>query len=42
MKRGRLALVVVVVALIAAFFAFGLDRYFTLEFFKAQQAAIDA
>ncbi len=42
MKRGRLALVVVIVALIAAFFAFGLDRYFTLEFFKSQQAAIDA
>jgi pyruvate/2-oxoglutarate dehydrogenase complex dihydrolipoamide dehydrogenase (E3) component/uncharacterized membrane protein YdjX (TVP38/TMEM64 family) len=42
MKRGRLALVVAIVALIVAFFAFGLDRYFTLEFFKSQQAAIDA
>ena len=42
MKRGRLTLVVVIVALIAAFFAFGLDRYFTFEFFKSQQAAIDA
>jgi uncharacterized membrane protein YdjX (TVP38/TMEM64 family) len=42
MKRGRLALVVVIVALIAAFFTFGLDRYFTFEFFKSQQAAIDA
>jgi len=42
MKRGRLALVVVIAALIAAFFAFGLNRYFTLEFFKAQQAAIDS
>jgi pyruvate/2-oxoglutarate dehydrogenase complex dihydrolipoamide dehydrogenase (E3) component/uncharacterized membrane protein YdjX (TVP38/TMEM64 family) len=42
MNRGRLALVVVIVALIAAFFAFGLNRYFTFEFFKAQQAAIDA
>ena len=31
----------VIVALVAAFFAFGLDRYFTLDFFKAQQAAID-
>jgi len=42
MKRGRLALVVVIVALIAAFFTFGLDRYFTFDFFKSQQAAIDA
>jgi pyruvate/2-oxoglutarate dehydrogenase complex dihydrolipoamide dehydrogenase (E3) component/uncharacterized membrane protein YdjX (TVP38/TMEM64 family) len=42
MKRGRIALVVAIVALIVAFFAFGLDRYFTLEFFKSQQAAIDA
>src|SRR3990172_11619718 len=42
MKRGRFTLVVVIVALIAAFFAFGLDRYFTFEFFKSQQAAIDA
>jgi len=42
MKRGRLALVVVIVALIAAFFTFGLDRYFTFDFFKSQQAAIGA
>jgi len=42
MKRGRLALVVVIVALIAAFFAFGLDRYVTFEFFRSQQAAISA
>ena len=42
MKRGRIALVVVLAVLIAAFFAFGLDRYFTLDFFKSQQAAIDA
>jgi len=41
MKRGRLTLVVVIAVLIAAFFAFGLDRYFTLEFFRSQQAAID-
>ncbi len=42
MKRGRIALVVVLAVLIATFFAFDLDRYFTLEFFKSQQAAIDA
>jgi pyruvate/2-oxoglutarate dehydrogenase complex dihydrolipoamide dehydrogenase (E3) component/uncharacterized membrane protein YdjX (TVP38/TMEM64 family) len=33
---------VVIAALIAAFFALGLNRYFTLEFLKAQHAAIDA
>ena len=42
MNRGRIALLVVIAALVAAFFAFGLDRYFTLDFFKSQQAAIDA
>ena len=42
MKRGRLALVVVIVALIAAFFAFGLDRYFTFEFFRSRQLEIDS
>ncbi len=41
MKRSRLALIVVIAALIAAFFALGLHRYFTLEFFRSQQAAID-
>ncbi len=42
MSRGRIALLLLLVALIAAFFAFGLDRYFRLEHFKAQQAAIEA
>jgi dihydrolipoamide dehydrogenase len=32
----------VLAVLIAAFFAFDLHRYFTFEFFKAQQAAIEA
>src|SRR3970282_345457 len=41
MKRGRLAVVVVIVALVAAFFAFGLDRYFTFEFFRSRQLEID-
>jgi dihydrolipoamide dehydrogenase len=41
MKRGRLALVVVIAALVVAFFAFDVGRYFTLDFFKSQQAAID-
>lgn len=40
MSRGRIVLLIVLVALIAAFFAFGLQRYLTLEYLKAQQAAI--
>ena len=42
MNKNRLALIVVIAALVAAFFAFDLGRFFTLEFFKSQQAAIDA
>jgi pyruvate/2-oxoglutarate dehydrogenase complex dihydrolipoamide dehydrogenase (E3) component/uncharacterized membrane protein YdjX (TVP38/TMEM64 family) len=42
MKKSRLFLVAAIVALIVAFFAFGLDRYFTLELFKSQHAAIEA
>ena len=38
----RLALFALIAATVAAFFAFDLHRYFTLDFFKAQQAAIDA
>ncbi|MEO8629638.1 MAG: FAD-dependent oxidoreductase, partial [Betaproteobacteria bacterium] len=41
MTRGRIALLVVLIALIAAFFAFHLERYFTLEFMKAQQATFE-
>ena len=42
MTRSRLALAVAIVALIAAYFLFDLGRYFSLETFKSQQAAIDA
>jgi pyruvate/2-oxoglutarate dehydrogenase complex dihydrolipoamide dehydrogenase (E3) component/uncharacterized membrane protein YdjX (TVP38/TMEM64 family) len=42
MKKSQLLTVIAIAALIAAFFAFDLDRYFTLEFFKSQQQAIDA
>jgi pyruvate/2-oxoglutarate dehydrogenase complex dihydrolipoamide dehydrogenase (E3) component/uncharacterized membrane protein YdjX (TVP38/TMEM64 family) len=42
MTKGRLALLIALAALIAAFFVFDLGRYFSLEFFKQQQAAIDA
>jgi uncharacterized membrane protein YdjX (TVP38/TMEM64 family) len=40
--RGRWVALAIFAALIAAFFALGLQRYFTLENFKAQQAAIEA
>jgi len=39
--KSRLALAAALTALIAAFFAFDLHRYFTLDFFRSQQAAID-
>ena len=42
MSKSRLALVAVLTAVIVAFFAFDLYRYFTFEFFRSQQAAIDA
>ncbi len=38
----RLALLALIAIAIAAFFAFDLHRYFTLEYFRTQQAAIDA
>ncbi len=41
MKKNRVLLMVIIAVLIAAFFAFDLNRYFTLDFFKSQQAAID-
>ena len=42
MTRSRWIAVAVVAALAVAFFALGLHRYFTLEFFKQQQAAIES
>ena len=42
MTRSRLLLAVLLVALIAAYFAFDLGRYFSLDFLKSQQTAIDA
>ena len=38
----RLVVLVVIAAAVAAFFAFDLKQYFTLDYFRAQQAAIDA
>jgi uncharacterized membrane protein YdjX (TVP38/TMEM64 family) len=42
MTRGRWIALLVLVVLVIAFFALHLNRYFTLEYFKSQQAAIEA
>ena len=42
MKPGRLILLLLFVALVAAFFAFDLGGYFNLEFLEAQRDRIDA
>ncbi|MEW5710184.1 MAG: FAD-dependent oxidoreductase [Pseudomonadota bacterium] len=42
MTKVRLIVLLALAGLVAAFFAFGLDRYLTLEHFRAQQAAIVA
>ncbi len=41
MTRGRIALLLALAALLAAFFALDLDRFFRLEYFRAQQEAIE-
>jgi len=41
MSRQRLLLAALILALIAAFFAFDLGQYFQLEYFKARQAEIE-
>ena len=40
MKRSRLLLLAAIAVLVAAFFAFGVHRYLTLEALRAQQAAV--
>jgi uncharacterized membrane protein YdjX (TVP38/TMEM64 family) len=42
MHKSKLLIAAVIVGLIAAFFAFDLAHYFTLEYFKSQQAAINS
>jgi pyruvate/2-oxoglutarate dehydrogenase complex dihydrolipoamide dehydrogenase (E3) component/uncharacterized membrane protein YdjX (TVP38/TMEM64 family) len=42
MNKGRLVVLLVIAALIAAFFALDLHRTLTLDTFRSQQAAIDA
>ncbi len=41
MTKGRLLVLVLITLAIAAFFAFDLGRFFSLDFFKSQQAAIE-
>ena len=41
MKPGRIALLALVAALVAAYFAFDLGRFLSLEYFKSQQAAFE-
>jgi pyruvate/2-oxoglutarate dehydrogenase complex dihydrolipoamide dehydrogenase (E3) component/uncharacterized membrane protein YdjX (TVP38/TMEM64 family) len=42
MSKGRLAVVVVIVALVAAFFAFDLRQYFSLDYVLGRRDAIEA
>ncbi len=42
MNKSKLLILAVIAALVAAFFIFDLKQYFSLEYFKSQQAAIDA
>jgi pyruvate/2-oxoglutarate dehydrogenase complex dihydrolipoamide dehydrogenase (E3) component/uncharacterized membrane protein YdjX (TVP38/TMEM64 family) len=42
MTKSRILLLVALVLMIGAFFAFDLGRFFSLDYLKAQQAAIDA
>ncbi len=41
MTKARILILAAIITLIAAFFALDLGRYFTLDFIKSQQAAID-
>lgn len=42
MHPRKLLLIVAIAALVGVFFAFNLGRFFSLDFVKNQQAAIDA
>ncbi len=42
MTKSRIVVLVALVTVVAAFFALGLQRYLSLEFFQSQRAAIDA
>ena len=42
MNKGKLAVLAVIVALVAAFFIFDLKQYVSIEFFQAKRAVIEA
>ncbi|MCB1959735.1 MAG: FAD-dependent oxidoreductase [Rhodocyclaceae bacterium] len=42
MDKKKIALLALIALLVASYFAFDLGRFFSLEFFKSQQAAIEA
>ena len=42
MKASRLLVLAIIAAAVASYFAFDLGRFLSLDYFKAQQAAIDA
>ena len=42
MTKGRIAVLLLLAALVAAFFAFDLRQYFSLEYFQSQRAAIES
>ncbi len=42
MKKSKLIVLLAVVALVAAFFIFDLGKFFSLDYFKSQQAVINA
>ncbi len=42
MNKGKLAVLAVIVAMIAAFFIFDLKQYVSIEYFQSQKAAIEA
>ncbi|HST02822.1 MAG TPA: VTT domain-containing protein, partial [Usitatibacter sp.] len=42
MKKGKLLVLAVIVALVVAFFALGLNRYVSKDYFETQRAAIEA
>jgi len=41
-KKSKLVLALLLIAVIAAFFVFDLKQYFTIDYFQSQRAAIDA
>ena len=42
MTKGRIAVVVIVAALVAAFFVFDLRQYFSIDYFQSRRSAIEA